>query len=264
MMNANAICLLGKPPRPSTIFDLIQHQLIENKIAVQVVLPHASGCLETAQWPDGALIIHRGLNGVILDQLAGCETRGWRCCNSPASSIQAQNRHTLMKCLQEAGLPVPIWQQLTDWGDVLRVGSRQSVVVKAADGTVGRGTQVVIAAVGTLPKIAPFCGPYLVEDLVENEGRDRKLYVAGSNCFGLIKPWPRNPDTPSEAFDVPPALKDLALATGAATGLEIFGVDVVLGTDGPVIVDVNVFPSFKGIDEAPAAVIRHLLGRLGA
>lgn len=77
-----------------------------------------------------------------------------------------------------------------------------------------------------------------------------------------MKPWPRNPDVPAQSFDISLELIDLAIAVGVATGLEIFGVDVLLGAQGPKIVDVNVFPGFGGIDEAYSAVVHHVLERL--
>ncbi|WP_299772057.1 hypothetical protein [uncultured Tateyamaria sp.] len=262
MMSPSVTCLLGKSPKPGTIFDLVHDSLIARKVAVQVLLPHVSRTLGTEQWPENTLVVHRGLNKEMLDQLAQKEVDGWRFCNSPTSSVLARDRNALMCRLRSAGLPVPKWQQLPDWADVIRIGTERSVVVKAADGTVGRGTQVVIAIRNTLPKAAPFSGPYLVEEYIENDGLDRKLYVAGSRCFGLIKPWPRNPDVPAQSFDALPELVGLAMAVGVETGLEIFGVDVLLGAQGPKIVDVNVFPGFRGIDEAHSAVVHHLLERL--
>lgn len=263
MTRPSVVCLLGKSPKPGTIFDLIQDDLIASNIPVQILLPHDTGSLGTEQWPQDTLVVHRGLNKEMLDQLEQTEADGWRVCNSPTSSILARDRNALMCRLRSAGLPVPICQQKTDWVDVIRMGAERSVVVKAVDGTVGRGTRIVMAARNALPKIAAFSGPYHVEEYIQNDGLDRKLYVAGSSCFGLIKPWPRNPDVPAQSFDASPELVDLAKAVGVATGLEIFGVDVLLGAKGPMIVDVNVFPGFRGIDQAHSAVVHHLLERLG-
>ena len=264
MTRPSVVCLLGKSPKPGTIVDLIHGDLIARSIPVQIHLPHDSGSLGTEQWPNNTLIVHRGLNKEMLDQLEQTEADGWRFCNSPTSSILARDRKALMCRLQGAGLPVPICEQTADWPDVIRIGAERSVVVKAADGTVGRGTRIVMAARNALPRTAAFSGPYHVEEYIESDGLDRKLYVAGSSCFGLIKPWPRNPHVPAQSFDASPELVDLAKAVGVATGLEIFGVDVLLGSQGPKIVDVNVFPGFRGIDEAHSAVVHHLLERLRA
>ncbi|MBG6191119.1 glutathione synthase/RimK-type ligase-like ATP-grasp enzyme [Arthrobacter sp. CAN_A212] len=44
--------------------------------------------------------------------------------------------------------------------------------------------------------------------------------------------------------------------------LQIFGVDFLMGEAGPVIVDVNPFPGFRGVGEGPAMIAEHLLARL--
>jgi ribosomal protein S6--L-glutamate ligase len=53
---------------------------------------------------------------------------------------------------------------------------------------------------------------------------------------------------------VAPGWAGLVLRTGKAFGLDIYGVDVLATPDGPVVVDVNAFPGFRGVAEAPAAL----------
>lgn len=42
-------------------------------------------------------------------------------------------------------------------------------------------------------------------------------------------------------------------------GLDLYGVDVLLGPDGPVVVDINDFPSFRQVPDAVARVSRAVL-----
>lgn len=53
--------------------------------------------------------------------------------------------------------------------------------------------------------------------------------------------------------------RELARRVGAATGLEVYGADVLVGDDGPRVVDVNAFPGFRGVPDAAEAVARHVL-----
>jgi ribosomal protein S6--L-glutamate ligase len=46
----------------------------------------------------------------------------------------------------------------------------------------------------------------------------------------------------------------LAVICGEAFGLSLYGVDVLETPEGPVVVDVNEFPNYTGVDEAPAAI----------
>ena len=85
-----------------------------------------------------------------------------------------------------------------------------------------------------------------------NDGVDRKLYVAGVSCRGLLKPWPRDAAAPGLPFTPDADFVALAHRVAIALQIDILGVDVVLGAAGPVIVAVNLFPSFKGIPDAAA------------
>lgn len=42
-------------------------------------------------------------------------------------------------------------------------------------------------------------------------------------------------------------------------GLDLYGVDVLLGPDGPVVVDINDFPSFRQVPDAVSRVARAVL-----
>jgi glutathione synthase/RimK-type ligase-like ATP-grasp enzyme len=57
------------------------------------------------------------------------------------------------------------------------------------------------------------------------------------------------------------ALERLARDCAATFELPLLGIDLVEGAHGPLIVDVNEFPNYTGVDEAPAAIGRLLLAR---
>lgn len=253
---ASILFLLGKPPRPTTIFPRVFDRLRAGGLGWRVELPHEAGLVPEG-WPPGALLVHRGLRWSVLERLAALEAEGWRCCNRVGASLVAWDRAALMAGLAAAGVPTPGWRVVEAWGEARRLHAEGGAVVKAADGRRGRGAGVVLPG-APIPAEPPFPGPYLVERFVPNDGWDRKLYVAGAWCRGLLKPWPRDEAAPATPFPVDPALEALALAAGAALGLEIYGVDVVLGPDGPCVVDVNPFPSFGGVEGSAEAVACHL------
>lgn len=255
------VLLLGKPARAGTIFPRLVELLRARGLEVRLDLPHEAG-LRPDRWPPGALVAHRGLRRDVLEGLAEIEGEGWRFCNAPRAALLVRDRPLLMDRLARHGLPAPAGRVVEAWPEARALsGSGREVVIKAADGGRGRSAGVLLPAAGSLPADAPFPGPYLVEPFVANDGWDRKLYVAGQACRGLLKPWPRDPATAPVPFEVEPALAALALAAGAALGLEIYGVDVLIGAGGPTIVDVNPFPSFQGTEGAAELVAGHLVRR---
>ncbi|SFG27148.1 ribosomal protein S6--L-glutamate ligase [Palleronia marisminoris] len=260
--NGAVMLLAGKRPRPGTIIDELTARVTAAGRSVYLELPHRAQNLGKERWIEGAVIVHRGLSRAILEQLREEEAKGWRMCNRAAASLLALDRPELMARLRADGVPVPHSQVLADWSSCQAASEGRNVVVKAADGSVGRGERIVFGGGSGLPIDQPFEGPYLVEERVTHDGMDRKLYVAGDTCFGLLKPWPRTQE-PDVRFDPPTDLREIAFDVGLATGLEIFGVDVVMSPGGPVVVDVNVFPGFRGIEGAGEAVARHVMRLAG-
>jgi glutathione synthase/RimK-type ligase-like ATP-grasp enzyme len=61
-------------------------------------------------------------------------------------------------------------------------------------------------------------------------------------------------DDPVTPVAITPALEDIAQGCREEFGLKLFGVDVLESEGRLAIVDVNEFPNFTGVREAPAAI----------
>lgn len=93
---------------------------------------------------------------------------------------------------------------------------------------------------------------FLAQHYVENSGYDVKLYVAGAQVFAIAKRSPLHPDVEVNKHLIPINLewRELALRVGEIFGLDIYGLDIVETANGPVVVDVNDFPSFGRVPDA--------------
>lgn len=127
--------------------------------------------------------------------------------------------------------------------------------MKSRNGQVGRGAGVAVIRDGRPPADEAFAGAWVIQDLVTGDGRDRKLYVAGGQARGLLKAG----TAATEAFVPSEDLASLASRAGAALGLDLYGVDLVVGPHGPRVIDVNPFPGFRGISDAVELVASLLL-----
>ena len=136
-------------------------------------------------------------------------------------------------------------------------------MLKDARGSQGAGVRWVDVAdlPGELEALP--AGPYLVMADVPREGEDLKVFVAGDAVSAIWRPFPATDLAAKRGrpADLPPPVRAATLATGAALGLECFGCDFVLGPDGPVLVDVNAFPGYKGVDAVPG-VLRAIADRV--
>jgi glutathione synthase/RimK-type ligase-like ATP-grasp enzyme len=100
----------------------------------------------------------------------------------------------------------------------------------------------------------------LAQEYVDAPGFDLKLYVAGETVWAIrpLSPLPPGRDQPLPV-PVTPAFHDLVRGCREEFGLILFGLDCMESTNGPVIVDVNEFPNYTGVEEAPAVIGQLLL-----
>ncbi|MFF3400200.1 RimK family alpha-L-glutamate ligase [Streptomyces sp. NPDC002659] len=142
--------------------------------------------------------------------------------------------------------------------------SQYPLVVKPADGSSGRAVYLVpspdrLAAM--VPELAGE-GMLIAQPYVPNSGIDVKVYCVGGELYATERRSPLHPDRSVPERRVPLSAEVAAIAArvGAVYGLDLYGVDVVLGPDGPMVVDVNDFPSFRQVPDAAARVARAVLG----
>jgi ribosomal protein S6--L-glutamate ligase len=101
-------------------------------------------------------------------------------------------------------------------------------------------------------------GLVVAQEFVDSGSVDLKLYGVGDQLWAVRRPSPlgrsSGPAPAPELVDVTPALEEIAFACRDAFGLELYGVDVLVSPRGPLVVDVNEFPNYTGVDEAAAAI----------
>ncbi|MFD5658728.1 ATP-grasp domain-containing protein [Streptomyces hirsutus] len=141
--------------------------------------------------------------------------------------------------------------------------SEYPIVVKPADGSSGRAVHLVSSPrrlAEMLPELAEE-GMLIAQPYVPNSGVDIKVYSIGDELYATERRSPLHPDHAVRERRVPLSAEIAAIAgqVGAVYGLDLYGVDVVLGPNGPVVVDVNDFPSFRQVPDAPVRLARAVL-----
>lgn len=254
--------LLGKAPRRSTIFPEVFDRLGAGGVGVSVHLPH-DGQVDLPVVRGADLVVHRGLNPEAMAMVAELHAAGARLVNPYPGTVRLSDRVAMVRALD--GLPVPATQVVHDWAQVAVVAGPRRCVVKAAGGP-GRGAAIAVGTGEELRSDRGLQPPYLVQEFVASDGLDHKLYLVGDEVRGLRKASPLGEGHTSEgaAFTPDAALTDLARRVRARLGLDLLGVDVLVPDDGAaVVVDVNDFPGYRGVDDAAELVAKHLLARLG-
>ncbi|MEU2671118.1 hypothetical protein ABZ622_20030 [Streptomyces sp. NPDC007164] len=171
-----------------------------------------------------------------------------------ARSIRAVRDKVLTSVIaRQYGLPVPVTYsapRATLFADV--PAELFPLVVKPADGSSGRGVRLVSDPEGLAEGEWAGEGQLIAQPYVANAGSDLKVYCLAGEFHATVRRSPLHPDAPVDerAVPLPAEVAAAAAKVGAVFGLDLYGIDVVLGPDGPVIVDINDFPSFRQVPDA--------------
>ncbi|MCK7626862.1 ATP-grasp domain-containing protein [Streptomyces sp. RS10V-4] len=161
------------------------------------------------------------------------------------------------------GLPVPMTYAAVRAEEFAALPETEfPLVVKPADGSSGRAVRLVerpgqlTAAAGGAPPEAAGSGMLIAQPYVPNSGTDLKVYCVAGELYATERSSPLHPGQAVRERQVPLPREVARIATevGAVFGLDLYGVDVLLGPDGPVVVDINDFPSFRQVPDAVARV----------
>jgi ribosomal protein S6--L-glutamate ligase len=104
----------------------------------------------------------------------------------------------------------------------------------------------------------------LAQQYLPNDGCDLKLYGIGHQIWAVKKPSLFQPGGAGRNCDVQKttataAMVELGRRCGTLFGLELFGVDCILGPHGPVVIEVNDFPNFTAIPSADDLLADYVL-----
>ena len=142
-----------------------------------------------------------------------------------------------------------------------RVGGAP-VIIKMMQGTQGVG--VILAESNKIAEaiVEAMQGAkqsVLIQKFVaESKGRDVRAFVVGNQVVGAMRRVAQGQEFRSnlhrggkaEAIDLEPAYAEAAIRAAHILGLRIAGVDMLEGTDGPQIIEVNSSPGLEGIEKA--------------
>lgn len=179
----------------------------------------------------------------------------WPACAAAQDKVVAHHR------LSAFGVPLPLTWVCGDPARLAPVLDPAPVVVKPHDGYHGTGVQMIDdprdlagAPAGDRPVVVQrrLSGPV-----------DLKVYAIGDQVFGVRKAFDRDSHgRAGRPVELDPEVADVARRCGAAFGFGLYGVDIAETDDGPVVVDVNHFPGYKGVPDAAERLAAHVLAHV--
>lgn len=196
----------------------------------------------------------------VLEQLEGM---GYRVSPSADALRRSRNKLLAMQRLTAAGLRVPHTAFVADANDlgpaIERLGGAP-LIVKMLEGAKGRGVMLAEsnrAAHAIADTFLAMDMPLLVQEFVEESaGKDIRLFVVGDRVIGAVRRQASGDEYRSNVYlgavaktvEAPQAFVEAAIRATRTLGLEIAGVDVLEGREGPVILEVNSSPGVTGME----------------
>ena len=188
----------------------------------------------------------------VLDARGACLLNPYRSC------IATQNKIVAARRLRAAGVPIPRCWVTGDLASLESVVAERPLIVKPYMGHRGAGIHVVRNRDELAGVPAPAV-PVLIQEHVEGSGEDLKVYVVGDEVFAVRKPFSADSFArPGRPCALEPEVRDVALRCGQALGLGLYGIDLIESADGPVVVDLNYFPGYKGVPGAAPLIADYI------
>lgn len=259
-MRLHFITVRRVPPVPSPVLVEAFSRLERRGFTVDAGIPEEALARADQTRSGHELYLLKSHTELALSLAGNLHAQGARLLNPYPSCASAQDKILAVLRLRAAGVPVPRTWVTADLSLLAPVVDDGPLVVKPHRGHRGAGVAVV-ADRGALADLAPPESPVVIQDYVPGPGEDLKIYVVGDEVFAVRKPFAADSFTrPGRPCPLSDEIRDIALRCGTAFGLGLYGLDVIEGDDGPVVVDLNHFPGYKGVPHAAALIADHVEG----
>ncbi|MCS3923184.1 ATP-grasp domain-containing protein [Methanosalsum natronophilum] len=194
--------------------------------------------------------------------------------NSPQSIQIAANKYYSTYLLSKNGLPHPLTyvhqqldhaikttEQLTDCILKPMFGYQGRGIKRIKNGSVlnySGSIDMTTTPEETIQFIIDKYGIVYIQEFVESYGTDIRCFVVNNNVVGAIertaheKSWLSNLSQGSiaKAYNVSEDVENLACKASSIIGTDFAGIDIIIGSEGPKILEVNGTPSGAGIYRA--------------
>ena len=261
----------GEPAVNPVMRDLLG-SLAADGAAVSVLVPERE-VFDPLDASSADLVLLKSATDLALSRAVAGERSGTLFLNAARATLGVHDKAATVARLAAAGLPVPKTFLFQPDEEIIRPGAEGRWVVKPVRGVHGRGVSFHEGGSFAVPAEAEGVGAFVADDGVRLlQGRvggdeaDVKVYVADGRCFAGRKRFSASSYRTDEieAVALGPETEGIVLAAGKALDLSCFGVDLRFDGEGPVIIDANPFPGYRGFPGAVGALRAEVERALGA
>jgi len=195
-----------------------------------------------------------------MDLLRRLEAEGLLVVN-PAEAIEiCSDKYRALWLMELAGLPVPRTVATEDVQSAMRAFWELGgdVVVKPLFGSRGVGSVRITdpeTALRVFRAIAFHHGVIYIQEFIPHGPYDLRAFVVGGRVVSAMRRiapgWKKNiyQGARPEGLELTPELAELAVGAAEATKCLVAGVDILPGPEGPLVVEVNSQPGWRGLQK---------------
>jgi ribosomal protein S6--L-glutamate ligase len=242
---------------PNPIFVAASAILEKRGFSVTSSIPEEALLSPDRVRPQHDLYVLKSQTELALSLAGVLHDRGARFVNPYPACALLQNKITASSRLAASRVPVPRSWVTGDFALLRELVAAQPLILKPYRGHRGAGVMIVRTP-ADLASVAPFAQPMLVQQFIPGAGGDLKVYVIGEHVFAVRKSFSAKSFTVTgQPCPVTAQVRDIALRCGHAFGLGMYGIDIIEGPEGPVVVDLNYSPGFRGVPDAAPLIARY-------
>jgi ribosomal protein S6--L-glutamate ligase len=246
----------GSAPNPvlAEVFDLLKqggHE-VEIGIAEDLVLQPERLSAEHD------LYILKSHSDLWLSVAGVLHAQGARLLNPYPACTMARDKIIASRLLSSARIPIPQSWVTGNLTLLQAIVAMRPLIIKPHVGTRGNGIRSVRDLL-ELALVPPLREMSLIQELVPSNGRELKVYVVGDHVFAVQKPFPAPATACRSPCELSCEVRDIALRCGQVFGLSLYGLDILEGPNGPVVIDVNYFPSYRDIVGVAPLIAAHII-----
>jgi RimK family alpha-L-glutamate ligase len=193
-----------------------------------------------------------------MDLLYRLERLGILIINSPSSIERSVDKYYALALLEEHGVPVPRTAVTESHKEALKCFYELGgdIVVKPLFGSRGVGSTRVSdpdVATRVFRAISFYHGVLYLQEFVPHGVSDVRAFVVGDRVIASMQrvagTWKTNVSLGAKpvALRLTGELEDLAVRTAKVIGCKVAGVDILEGPSGPLIVELNSQPGWRGL-----------------
>ncbi len=193
-----------------------------------------------------------------MDILSKMEQLGLIVINPSKAIEHCADKYAILSIMENSEIPIPRTIATESVSDALRAFDELGgdVVVKPIFGSRGIGTTRLVdseIASSVFKAIVFHHGVIYLQEFIPHGTSDIRAFVVGDQVIASMrrvsKTWKNNYSQGAKPATVKlsSTLKELAIKSAKAVGCKIAGVDILEGPKGPMIVDVNSQPGWKGL-----------------